>query len=121
MEVADELVKAIEDENCVIFVGAGLSSGAGLPDWKKLLKMMLDWAAKKGRDVSDREELEKGIKDGDLLMVAEELRDRLGNNGFREFMKSVFRKPVSLMLGVFFFQGLSGLPLTIWGGMKEVL
>jgi len=35
-----DLVRALLDGECVIFVGAGLSRGAGLPDWGQLVGRM---------------------------------------------------------------------------------
>jgi len=93
MNVPKDLADKIDQGNCVVFVGAGLSQGAGLPGWPGLLRQMLDWGEEHGVDLSDRAELEKCIKDGELLMVAEEMRKRLGKNDFREFMVGVFRKP----------------------------
>ena len=35
------LVRYIADGRCVLFVGAGLSAGAGLPGWQRLLELMV--------------------------------------------------------------------------------
>jgi NAD-dependent SIR2 family protein deacetylase len=36
-----EIKKAIEEDNLVLFVGAGMSIPLGFPDWKKLIKEIL--------------------------------------------------------------------------------
>ncbi len=33
IDAPKDLVEQIKDGNCVVFVGAGLSQGAGLPNW----------------------------------------------------------------------------------------
>lgn len=91
--VPRELVDQIARGNCVAFVGAGLSQGANLPGWQELLLQMLDWSEKHGVDLADRAELESYIEAGDLLLVAEEMRERLGKDDFRRFMAEIFRKP----------------------------
>jgi hypothetical protein len=92
-DVPKELVDQIARDNCVVFVGAGLSQGTGLPGWPALLRQMLDWSEDHGVELADRAELEGYIKDGDLRLVAEEMRERLGKDDFRRFMAEVFRKP----------------------------
>ena len=89
----EELVDQIVRGNCVVFVGAGLSQGAKLPGWPELLRQMLGWSEKHGVDLADRAELETYIEDGELLLVAEEMRERLGKDDFRRFMAEMFRKP----------------------------
>lgn len=96
IHVPDDLVteiKGSELSKCIVFVGAGLSQGAGLPGWRKLLHLMLDWAGDHRVDMSDRAELENCINEGKLLMVAEEMRGRLRKDDFRRFMVEKFRKP----------------------------
>lgn len=93
MDIPKELVNQIARGNCIVFVGAGLSQGAKLPSWPDLLKQMLDWSEKHDVELTDRKELESYIKDGELLLVANEMRERLGKDDFRRFMVEVFRKP----------------------------
>lgn len=42
MNIPDELVVAIAGSNAVLFVGAGLSVGAGLPSWGQLIEPLAD-------------------------------------------------------------------------------
>lgn len=92
-EIPQELVEQIARGNGVLFVGAGLSQGAGLPGWPELLRKMMAWAEAHGVDMRDKVELEGYIASNELLLVAEEIRDRLGQDDFRRFMAEVFRKP----------------------------
>ncbi|MBI1927490.1 SIR2 family protein [Candidatus Poribacteria bacterium] len=93
MTVPEELVDQIARGNGVVFVGAGLSQGAGLPGWPGLLRQMLDWSEAHGVNLADRAELEGYIENGELLLVAEEMRERLGKDDFHRFMTEIFRSP----------------------------
>jgi len=66
-----------------------------LPGWVKLLERMLDWAAKESiiRDDADVRELITGTDkvDNDLLLAAQELRRRLGERNFGQFLRGLFR------------------------------
>lgn len=93
LKVPNELLDKLSSGNCVLFVGAGLSQGSGLPGWPQTLRQMITWGADHGVDVSGRRELVGFIRKNDLLTVAEEMRERMGKERFREFMSEVFRKP----------------------------
>ncbi|MEP2024048.1 MAG: SIR2 family protein [Reichenbachiella sp.] len=47
MELPKEIVKAIENNDLVIFAGAGLSMKFGLPDWRNLVKDIIQNSGKK--------------------------------------------------------------------------
>ncbi|WP_224361488.1 SIR2 family NAD-dependent protein deacylase [Hyalangium versicolor] len=73
------LVRYIQEKRCVVFVGAGLSAGAGLPTWGALLEMGIDEVVRslpEGEEHQD--ELRELVKRGKLLEVAEFCRDKLG-------------------------------------------
>jgi hypothetical protein len=93
IDIPKELSDQVARGNCVVFVGAGPSQGAGLPSWPQLLGQMLDWAQAHGVDISDRAELAGYIKNDELLLAAEEMQERMGDEGFRMFMAEVFRRP----------------------------
>jgi len=94
INIPDDLVKKIKADSCVVFVGSGLSRPE-LPDWKGLLTKMVDWAANNGISLNpdERTELEKHINENKLLLVAEEIRKRMGKQGFLRFMLDTFRDP----------------------------
>jgi len=89
--IPEDLVEAIEANRCVAMVGLGLSRPAGFPDWEGLLYQMMEWYESHVGELSDRDELEKCITQGDLLFVADELRDLFGSSEFVNFMASVFK------------------------------
>ncbi|MCH8291007.1 SIR2 family protein [Candidatus Poribacteria bacterium] len=93
-EMPEELVNQIAIDQAVIFVGSGVSMAAGLPNWPTLLSNMLAWAEEQGYgEFLDKDDLKSYIKQGELLLVAEELRNRLGKEGFHRFMLEIFRPP----------------------------
>lgn len=69
--------KAIEKNSFGLYVGAGLSMGAGLPSWEKLLSNLIDQIESMGTTSSEKiGELRSLIKDSSkYLMVAEEIRE----------------------------------------------
>ncbi|HJT28880.1 MAG TPA: SIR2 family protein [Pyrinomonadaceae bacterium] len=90
MNIPRELVEQIVANNGIVFAGAGLSQGSGLPGWTTLLGQMIDWGQEQGIALADRDELEGYIANGDLLLVAEELRERFGRTDFHRFMLDTF-------------------------------
>lgn len=84
--------KCTKSRKCVLFVGAGLSKSAGLPDWEQLLRDMIQW----GEDHSANfrsDDLKGPIEDGNLSFVAGEIRDRLKQMDFYKCIRHVFDKP----------------------------
>ena len=64
--IPPDLVEAIAKGDAVLFIGAGLSAGAGLPGWSALLTPLAD-------------EIDlPPVKRGDLLMVAHYCQNNLG-------------------------------------------
>src|ERR1044072_8557528 len=93
MDIPDSLLKDISRGNCVVFVGAGLSVGAGLPNWPSLLKRMLEWGLNNGMSLSDDEkaEISQHLQNQEFLLVAEELTDRLNKEPYQRFMREIGR------------------------------
>jgi hypothetical protein len=90
--VPPELIEKISQGKCVAYIGAGLSMGAGLPDWIRLIQEMIDWSVTRLIPLPERNELDSLIGAGDLLGIAEIVKSRMGTARFREFMNSVFHK-----------------------------
>ena len=66
-QIPQRLVGKLRDGSCVLFVGAGLSKGAGLPDWQELLKRMVNWSEANGTPVANRAELIDLINKGGVF------------------------------------------------------
>lgn len=91
-EVPPELAAAIEENRCAAYVGSGLSMGAGYPSWGGLLEKLIARGQELRLLSADRAtELGKHVQNPvDYLMVAEELRDQMGEGPFRDEMARVF-------------------------------
>src|SRR5712692_2980444 len=89
-----ELTEAITEHRCAIFVGAGLSIGAGYPNWEQLLDALIKKCLQL-KDISDSQARELtqlvATKEADkFLMVAQELNDRFGREGFLNEIVNIF-------------------------------
>jgi len=89
MDVLEELIEEIDRGNCIAFIGSGLSQSAGFPSWSELAQQMLDWSEKSGVQLADRSELAECIAEGDMLLVVDELRKRLGEEDLSRFLLEI--------------------------------
>jgi hypothetical protein len=90
--VPTDLVAALLDGDAVLFAGAGLSASVGLPTWRKLVEDMIVWAEASGANLTaERAELANLIRQGKLTLAAETLRQRMGSQRFKEYLRAVFR------------------------------
>lgn len=90
--IPQELIQKIAEDKCIAFVGAGLSAGAGLPLWDKLLEQMIEWSETRHIPLLDIAELHQLIKEKDFLTVADTVIEQMGDGRFREFMTGLFRR-----------------------------
>lgn len=86
------LIASYLEGKCGFFIGAGVSRGAGLPDWKGLLLRMVDHAvdahlAEKAKATECRKLADDPNK---YLMLAEELKEVLGGVEFKTIIEEVF-------------------------------
>ncbi len=89
--IPDKLIDAYKRGNFGVFVGAGLSQGAGLPGWGQLLDELIN-LCKANTPLSDQKEndLRRLSKDpSKFLLVAEEIREIL-HSDLQKFIKSRF-------------------------------
>ena len=89
--IPKNLIDEIRAGQCVIFVGAGLSIGAGLDSWYGLLIKLLAYL--KVNHVGDEalyQTIEQLIDDGNLIEAAEQIRTQLTNYDFAQFMRDLF-------------------------------
>ncbi len=82
------LVRYIKEGRCVVFVGAGLSAGAGLPTWSGLLNRIIETSSFPGGD-EEAEELKGLVTKGKLLEVADHLKERLGSSFHSQLTEQV--------------------------------
>ena len=87
--VPDDLAARMAQGEIVLFAGAGMSRPR-LPGWSELLERMLAWA---GRQQISLAGAEDSIRDligrNKLLLAAHQLRARLGENNFCQFIREV--------------------------------
>ena len=90
--IPDELKKAFTNNQCAVFIGAGLSVGAGYPTWDKLLLNLIKQGNRKGIiDLKKKNELVGMVKTpSKWLMVAQELSDTYGKEPFNIELANIF-------------------------------
>ncbi|ADO73151.1 SIR2 family NAD-dependent protein deacylase [Stigmatella aurantiaca] len=73
------LIRYLQQSRCVVFVGAGLSAGAGLPTWRRLLLDVIDEIVSSlPEGAQDEAELKQLVDQGKLLEVADFCKEQLG-------------------------------------------
>jgi hypothetical protein len=90
-----ELIPDYLAGKCGFFVGAGLSRGAGLPDWKGfLLDLVVRASRSKLIDKDKADECTRLANDpSKFLMLAEEMKEVLGPADFKTVVETVFTDP----------------------------
>jgi hypothetical protein len=101
-DLPDDLVKSVKEGKCAVFVGAGLSMHAGYPSWQKLLQMLVKKCLLLQEITKAKaQEIERLLKDPDkYLMVAEELREDMGEEQFTEKLVQVFEESKAVVTDV---------------------
>jgi hypothetical protein len=85
------LVRYIQQKRCVVFAGAGLSAGAGLPTWKGLLiKGIEELIGSLPEGELHQEELRRLVDYGKLLEVADFCKEKLGS-AYHQFLTEQVR------------------------------
>jgi hypothetical protein len=87
--IPSTLVDAVRRNDCVLFVGAGLSQGAGLPGWASLLSRILSWYEENSVRLADLADIQKLIEEKDLLPAAEAIKDGVNPEIFRRALSSI--------------------------------
>lgn len=89
----DGLIKAVRNRKCVLFVGSGLSTLAGYPNWSQLISRLVAEAKRSPR--ARTEGLDVIEARGDYLMLAEFARETLQPWGYTEILKEEFGQPLA--------------------------
>lgn len=84
-----ELIEKIAQKKCVLFVGSGLSVGAGYPDWYGLMLKMIE-KAKDSAPVEDLKDLQSSLEKGDYLQIASYFREQVSSQEYHNFLLSIF-------------------------------
>src|SRR5262245_16471424 len=89
-----DLIDSLEAGRAVAFLGSGISVGAGLPDWPKLLKTLIKSGADQHRlDKAQTDELVSWAEKPDYLMLASAIQRHLTPGLFQDFMVATFKAP----------------------------
>jgi len=89
--IPHKLIESYLEGKCGFFVGAGLSFGAGFPDWRGLLIGLIE-RAENGKMLTQdqaKECREHAEDPNKYLMIAEELKDILGAE-FKAYIEEIF-------------------------------
>lgn len=79
-KIPPELLTSYNEKKCGFFAGAGLSTGAGFPNWKQLLQLLIDKAEGGKYLQSDDAAACRALTNdpSKYLMIAQELKDAFG-------------------------------------------
>lgn len=92
--IPDDLIAQVARQNCVAFVGAGLSAAVGLPGWPRLIRQMIDWCESHGISLPNKADIERLLEvKNNLLDAADALRSNMGDGKYRQFLEEVFLRP----------------------------
>ena len=83
-------LEALQAEECVLFVGSGISLWSGLPTWEGLLKRMVEFLNFHGASASELDEIGGMIDGGNLLSAASLCRLLMRPADFAGFIRDVF-------------------------------
>ncbi|MDR7665331.1 SIR2 family protein [Methanosarcina sp. Z-7115] len=100
MEIPPHLVEQISRGKCVLFIGAGVSKRAGLPNWSDLLHNMLKYCEENTIHIPNSSEIEEEIIEESYLIAADQIRecmDKHNTLAFHRFIiNEINRKEVKL-------------------------
>ena len=77
--VFERLRRAFASGELTLFVGAGISSAAGLPSWKALVETVVTTVRQRGTDALRLEEIEGSLTRGQLIDALTAAKDALGS------------------------------------------
>jgi hypothetical protein len=90
--IPKKMYDAIQSQECIIFVGSGISVWSGLPPWKELIRKMIRFLEEQGLPISEKEQVEKILND-DLIKAASIASSKLRKANFRDFLDEIFVVP----------------------------
>jgi len=86
-------IDALRTKECILFIGSGISTWSGLPDWEGLLKLMVQFLRDRGLEPAQDSEICEIISRRDLLTAASLCASLMRNEYRRDFFHEVIVKP----------------------------
>lgn len=86
-------VDAIKAEECILFIGSGISAWSGLPDWEGLVLKMLEYMTDHGLQSAEGTEINEMILRRDLLTASSLCALLMRKADLRDFSNEIFIKP----------------------------
>jgi hypothetical protein len=94
-EISD-LIDSIVEGNAVVFIGSGVSAGAGLPDWPALLRELIETGFNRQHlNTDERDELLAWLAKPDYLMLADAIQDRLTRSVLQDLLVKRLTEPTA--------------------------
>ena len=89
------LANYIRERKCVLFVGAGLSRAAGLPDWGSLMRTIVDRTKLESATPEAAQELEALFDRGKYIELADQCRELLSPGYFHTLLREILGQTTS--------------------------
>ena len=84
VQIPDELARAIQSHDCVLWVGAGFGALAGRPNWEQLLRRLVQNCPEDARDA-----LGELIEQGRLRTVLTYVHRHFGDDPLGDLLRDV--------------------------------
>lgn len=91
-EPPDSLLRNLNEKRTVLFAGAGLSKGAGLPTWRELLDGMVDRLLQEKKGVPEKEVFSKLLEAEKFLEVADCVKDNLSQFSYNDYLVDILSR-----------------------------
>ena len=83
------LIKAIENNGCILFAGAGASADAKLPTWAELVFGMTKMVEEVGeKNEKNEKEIQKLLDNKEYIVLADFCKEKLGDFDFSNYIKN---------------------------------
>ncbi len=83
-----DLARVLRLEDCILFIGSGISMWSELPSWTGLISKLIEYIESHGYNANS---VKKELRNGELLQAASYGMDKLSKEQKIEFYKSVLR------------------------------
>jgi predicted phosphodiesterase len=82
-----DLINLLLRGRCVLFAGAGASMDAKLPSWQEMIRDLVDSVEEVGALDNDADEVRNLLAQGELLILADYCREKLGPYDFAHYIR----------------------------------